>query len=394
MTQGEAEIGPVSADPETRSPQQAFPWHIGIDQDTNDTLNPFNWPQWKKWAVTPLTSLGSTLTMMSSTVIAPALTTMSRDLDTNEATTQMTLSIFVLGYSIWILSGCFYVIWNTVAGFAQSNGVVIANCFLAGFGASAIHACMKWGSNPVLADCWTKKQRGRSLAELCRSHVLSSFIFPETHAASILHRKAKNLRKQTSQPYYTAYEQEYESVEHTLAPSLARPRRLLITQPFVQLMSVFLTYKYGILYIRHLKSHNNGEAQPEFRAPFMMLGVVLIPIGLFWYGWATEERVVWLVPDFGLSVFAYGIIISTQSMQAYLVDANPEHVASATAASQLLRNITAFAFPLFASRMYSSLGYGWGNSLLTFVWLGLGLPAPFLSWRYGAGLRAIGKQQR
>jgi hypothetical protein len=38
--------------------------------------------------------------------------------------------------------------------------------------------------------------------------------------------------------------------------------------------------------------------------------------------------------------------------------------------------------------MYDALDYGWGNSVLGFVALGLGVPAPFLMWKYGAMLRA------
>jgi hypothetical protein len=38
--------------------------------------------------------------------------------------------------------------------------------------------------------------------------------------------------------------------------------------------------------------------------------------------------------------------------------------------------------------MYRSLGYGWGNSLLGFVAIGMGVPAPYLFWKYGAQLRA------
>ena len=38
--------------------------------------------------------------------------------------------------------------------------------------------------------------------------------------------------------------------------------------------------------------------------------------------------------------------------------------------------------------MYKSLDYGWGNSLLGFIAIVLGVPAPFLLWRFGAALRA------
>jgi hypothetical protein len=80
-------------------------------------------------------------------------------------------------------------------------------------------------------------------------------------------------------------------------------------------------------------------------------------------------------------------------MQAYVMDSFRTHVASASAASQLLRSITGFAFPLFAPSLYAKFGYGWGNSLLAFVFMAIGVPAPLILWKYGAKLRAMGKPQ-
>ena len=50
--------------------------------------------------------------------------------------------------------------------------------------------------------------------------------------------------------------------------------------------------------------------------------------------------------------------------------------------------MTGFGFPLFAPYMYDALDYGWGNSLLGFIAIGLGIPAPFLLWFFGEKLRA------
>ena len=104
--------------------------------------------------MTLLTSLGGMVTLMSSNMMAPALPSISQDLHTNDATTQLTMSIFVLSYAIgpmvlapmtevfgrkpvWLLSGSFYLIWNTVCGFSKNNGMMVAARLLAGLGGSA-----------------------------------------------------------------------------------------------------------------------------------------------------------------------------------------------------------------------------------------------------------------
>ncbi|KAG9522882.1 MFS multidrug transporter-like protein, partial [Aureobasidium melanogenum] len=452
-----------------------------------DPANPYNWPAWRKWTVTLLTSCGGLVTLMTGTMMAPALGQISRDLHTTESTTQMTLSIYVLSFAfgpmvlapmtevfgrkpVWLVSGCFYVLWNTVCGFSHSNGLMIASRFFAGLGASAEFAV----TNPVLSDCWLSEQRGHSfsistfipLLGPAIGPILGGFIsgsvgwrwlfwvlsifdgvlmvctfiiFPETHAGTILGRKAKALREQTGEQYYTEYDQGNLALSKRLAISLTRPCRLLLTQPIIQLMSLFLAYNFGILYIvlstfatlwtdrygqtlsdsglhyialaigytvaaqvgaritdrvwKHLKARAGGETQPEYRVPLMFPGAIIIPIGLFWYGWTAQKKLIWILPDIGIAIFGCGIIIGTQAMQAYVMDSFRKHVASASAASQLLRSITGFAFPLFAPSLYAKLGYGWGNSLLAFIFIGIGIPAPLILWKYGARLRATGKPQ-
>ena len=70
-----------------------------------------------------------------------------------------------------------------------------------------------------------------------------------------------------------------------------------------------------------------------------------------------------------------------------VVDAYTRYAASAVGAATVLRSLAGFGFPLFAPYMYNALGYGWGNSLLGFVAVGLGIPAPVLLWMYGQKLR-------
>lgn len=264
-------------------------------------------------------------------------------------------------------------------------------------------------------------------------------MFKEPFAAIILARKAKALRKSGGHGLYAEHERSTQTLWQKLKVTLTRPMRLLFTQPTLQVMSIFMAYNFGINYIMfstfaelwtqrygqtvsqsglnyialaigntlaaqvgarvtdrvwaHLKKKAGGVSAPEYRVPMMIPGSLLIPIGLFWYGWAGELRAYWVITDIGVAIFAAGIILGTQSMQAYVLDSFPKYTSSATAASQFLRSITAFAFPIFAPSMYQALGYGWGNSVLGFLSLIIGIPAPLLLWKFGSKLRAKGKPQ-
>jgi hypothetical protein len=121
----------------------------------------------------------------------------------------------------------------------------------------------------------------------------------------------------------------------------------------------------------------------------MIIGAVLCPVGLFLYGWTAQAQTHWIIPDVGCAILATGLIIAFQSAQAYVVDAyDANYAASAAAAGAFLRTMFGFSFPLFAPQMYQALGLGWGNSLLAFTTIGLGVLSPGLLWFYGHKLRA------
>ncbi|KAK0941979.1 hypothetical protein LTR29_006397 [Friedmanniomyces endolithicus] len=141
------------------------------------------------------------------------------------------------------------------------------------------------------------------------------------------------------------------------------------------------------LYAR-LKGQNNGVGLPEFRVPVMMVCAVLLPTGFCWYGWSAEARLHWIMPDIGAGIIAVATICGYYAIQTYIIDSYTKYAASAVAAISCLRSLAGFGFPLFAPAMYNALGYGWGNSLLAFVAIAIGVPAPIMFWKYGAALRA------
>ncbi|KAK9427602.1 major facilitator superfamily domain-containing protein [Lipomyces doorenjongii] len=260
------------------------------------------------------------------------------------------------------------------------------------------------------------------------------FFLRETYAPKILYQKCKKLKKQSGNlNLRTEYDDGLHSHSFKLINSAVRPFRLLGTQPIVQVLAIYMAYIYGMLFLvlstfptlwtgryhessgisslnyvalgvgffigaqfsaplndcifRRLKARNKGQEKPEYRVPLMVPGSMLVPVGLFWYGWSAQMHTHWIVPDIGVGIFAIGNIVAFQCIQTYLVDAYTRYAASALAAATVLRSLAGFGFPLFAPTMYKALDYGWGNSVLAFVGIVLGVPAPLLLWRFGEPLR-------
>lgn len=266
---------------------------------------------------------------------------------------------------------------------------------------------------------------------------VSFFAFHETYAPRILRRRAEKRRAETGDPRFTTAEERLylrRFSRKTISRCLSRPIRLLLFHPIVQLISIISALSYGILYIilatfsdlwvtayaqpvdisglhyiavalgeiagsqisgyamdaiyRKLKHRAGNAGRPEYHVPAMLPGVILAPAGLLLYGWAAQARRHWIVVDLGMFLTTFGLQIAGMPTQAYIIDSYPEHASSATAASQLLRSLLAFTFPLFAPAMYRALGYGWGNSLLALITLMFGVPVPLILWRWGPQLRA------
>lgn len=261
------------------------------------------------------------------------------------------------------------------------------------------------------------------------------YFLRETYAPKILEDKRNKLRKETgNKALFTEFDHPDKTIWALMRVSLVRPFRLITTQPIVIVLSLYMAYLYGLMYLvlstfpalwenvyhesigigslnyialgvgffigvqcvaplndaiyRRLKRGNQNIGRPEFRIPLMIPGALLIPIGLFWYGWSAQAQTHWIMPDIGAAIFCAGVIIGFQCIQTYLVDAYTRFAASAVAAATVLRSLAGFGFPLFAPTMYDSLGYGWGNSLLAFVGIAIGFPGPVVLWFYGERLRA------
>ncbi|PYH96558.1 synaptic vesicle transporter [Aspergillus ellipticus CBS 707.79] len=451
----------------------------------HDSENPKNWPSKTKWCYTVTVSLFTFISPVSSSMVAPALKALGKDLHMHsEIEIELSMSIFILAYAIGPLffgpvselygrvpllqlSNLWYFAWNLGCGFARNPAELFVFRFLAGIGGSAPLAL----GGGALSDVWKPEERGRAMGIYTLAPIFGPAVGPiaggfiaecttwrwvfwassiaaviiqavgliglrESHPGTILRKRRDRLVKQTGNAkLHTGG--KMESLSGKLRGALIRPLRMLTTQPIIAVVALYMGYLFGTMYLMlatfptmwaenygessgigglnyisiaigsvlgifvnfkfidriyvRLKAKNGGVGQPEFRTPTMVIGAFMVTTGFFWYGWSVQGHVHWIMPDIGIAIFSAGAMGCLQGMQTYVVDSYTTYAASAMAACALLRSLAGFAFPLFAPYMYQRLGYGWGASVLAFISIGFGLPAPFIFWKFGPKLRAMSK---
>ncbi|KAI5919324.1 major facilitator superfamily domain-containing protein [Camillea tinctor] len=257
--------------------------------------------------------------------------------------------------------------------------------------------------------------------------ILTFFFLSESHAPTLLRKKAERLNKEQQ----NTFDKPEADAKAVFFRAIARPTRMLIRSPIVTGLSLYLALIYGYLYLlfttfstvfpgqygfgigilglaflglgigislalvflswfsdwmqaRLTKKH--GESKPEYRLLPLVFGIPLLPIGLFVYGWTAQYKIHWIVPIIFTGFTGAGLIFSFVPTQIYMVDAFTQYAASALAATSVVRSIFGGCLPIAGLPMYSTLGYGWGNSLLGFIALAVSV-APLIFWKYGEKLR-------
>ncbi|CAG8955438.1 hypothetical protein HYFRA_00010304 [Hymenoscyphus fraxineus] len=263
--------------------------------------------------------------------------------------------------------------------------------------------------------------------------LITAIIMRETYAPLLLERKASKLRKSTGN---TSLKVEPASSTPISATELfwrtvTRPSKMILFSPIILSLGIYTGIVFAYLYLmlvtfievyeqkygfgigitgltylglgvgcsigmigfgtasdRIMKRQTaRGKPNiPENRLITMIPAVVMLPVGLFWYGWTAEKGVYWLVPIIGTAITGCGIIVIWISIQAYLVDAFTTYAVSAVAANTIIRSFFGAFLPLAGQPLYDALGLGWGNSLLAFIAVAM-IPTPWVYLRYGVRMR-------
>ncbi|KAH8430246.1 MFS transporter [Aspergillus melleus] len=255
----------------------------------------------------------------------------------------------------------------------------------------------------------------------------------ESYAPMVLVEKARLLRRQTGNWAIHATHERLEITIHDLiTKTIARPFHLLFTEPLAFLVTIYMSFIYGLAYgllqaypivfeqihgmqggnsglpfigliigqmiatgvimllqhsyVAKLKA-NNYVPVPEWRLPPCIAGGIAFSTGLFWFGWTGyTSSIHWMAPTAASVFIGFGIISIFMQCFNYLLDCYLQFAAAAFAANTIMRSLVGAAFPLFSTQLFNSLGVQWAGTLLGCI-AALLVPIPFVFLYWGPTLR-------
>ena len=384
----------------------------------DDPLHPQNWPLRKKILLAFMLGYTTLLAAFGSSIFSAATTVVSEAFGVSTEVGTLGLSFYVLGFAfgpmIWaplselrgrrlpILISMFgFTLFQAATATGKDLQTVLLCRLFGGLFASAPLAVVA----AVFSDMFDNKTRGMAITVFSMTvfsgplmapfiggfiimnphlgwrwteylmtilggsaFLLDLFFLPETYPPVVLVQKASELRRRTLNWGIHAKQEEIEvDFKELLSKNFSRPLRILVGEPIVLLLSIYMAFIYGLLYLfltaypivfqrihgmnpgvgglpyfgmivgmvcagilvilmqpaynRKLAA-NGGMPIPEWRLPPVIMGGVSFSIGLFWFGWTGNyESVHWIVPTLSGLLTGFGLLaIFLQSLN-YIIDA-------------------------------------------------------------------------
>lgn len=190
---------------------------------------------------------------------------------------------------------------------------------------------------------------------------IPSLFIRETYKKTILERRARRSGILPPSHRDVSSRTSVQTARFFLTITLARPMRMIFTEPIVGFLSLYVAFAFAIVYafyaaipvvfeqvygfsitsqglvflslttgyggavgtsiatarlrkMRHMRktaSNDGGMATPtpEESLYLAMLGGPALPIGLFWFGWTAKESVAWIVPMIAVTIYAWGLFL-------------------------------------------------------------------------------------
>ncbi|KAI0966590.1 major facilitator superfamily domain-containing protein [Xylaria arbuscula] len=448
----------------------------------NDPANPYNWPKWKKNLQLTSVAVVAFAGSVGTSIISPAHQQLIDEFGVSSTVAFLPLTTYVLALGLGpiiggplsetagrkaifvgaaIMGGLFTLgaafttsfaglcILRFFAGFAYGPTLSIGSGFLAETYTPAERGLpsLLWilspflgpGLGPVLGVFLVDRMGWRwtqfTLVFFSVFGLIWALIGSESYHPIIQRRRMKQLGITPPDTPPLA-----DKMREFLTVGLVRPLHMMVTEPIVGLLSLYVAFIFGVLFnffgaffyvfesvynftfvqsglvflavafgcvigalniwacdrlfyqsqVRRFPPH---QVPPEYRLLPAMIGSFALPISIFIFAWTARPSISPAVPILAIVIFGAGNINLFVSALQYTGDVyHRTNVASATSANSLARYGLAAVFPLFSLQLYHNLHVGWASSLLGFVSVGL-LPLPWLLFKFGKTIRIKSKYQ-
>ena len=277
------------------------------------------------------------------------------------------------------------------------------------------------------------------------SFLCFGFTLPESLAKAILRRKAQRLRALTGNENIVSegeLENKHMTLREVAIDTLWRPIEIMVFEPVVLLIDLYIALIYSIIYLwfeafpivfidtygftlvelgvsyssvyigmfigsslyiaymyfaftRKLLEGRAEEVTPEVFLPPTIVGSVVMPIGIFIFGWCASANQHWIGCLIGATLFGAGGFTVIQALFNYMGMSFPRYMASAFGGNAVLRSLMAGCFPLFGAPLFNNLKtrkfpVAWGCTILALISVGM-IAIPVTFYWLGPRIRAKSK---
>ncbi|KAK4154357.1 major facilitator superfamily domain-containing protein [Chaetomidium leptoderma] len=273
------------------------PFEVGWEGGDSDPLCPRSFPEWRKWMIIGITSVGSFCVTNASASYTATYAQMNEEFHASRLVATLGLSTFVLGIAlgpfwsplaefygrrpIYLCSFAGFILWLIPSAVSQNIETMIIARFFQGLAGSAFLSV----SGGTVGDLFTRDtmlapmaifalapfvgpSTGPLVGGLINTYtgwrwthyvlliwasvllVSIALLVPETYHPVLLKKKAQKLRKETGDDRWRApIEKSTKSVSKTVAYSLLRPFQILIFEPMAVVLNIYSAVLLGLLYL-------------------------------------------------------------------------------------------------------------------------------------------------
>ncbi|KAL4789765.1 major facilitator superfamily domain-containing protein [Aspergillus venezuelensis] len=381
----------------------------------NDPLDPQNFPPWQKWLYANIIGWLLLVVTFAASVFSAATGTTATEFHVSPQVTTLRTALFIAGFAAGpLLFGPL----SELYGRKRPLMAGIAGCYFADFfdpvqrglalavfsGTTLVGPII----GPIVGGFISESSLGWrwtswiTMIMAATAGLIRLVFLPETYAPLLLQRKAAQLRLETRHwALHAKLDESPITLSSITTRYLSRPLLMLTHEPILQLITAYMTFIYGFIYLlfeaypisfieeRHYtlgigawpflsiglgaQIIFTAHIRPEERLYPMIPGSVLLPVGILLFAWTSFPS---------LSIW--------------------DQVVAGVPLGAGIQSIVAAGFTMFAMPMYHRLGacisltllivnlltsqVQWASSLLSFFGVAF-IPIPIIFYIYGERIR-------